>query len=138
MIRFFSLLPGLPFLRRDRSSSPALFICVLILVFPDVFMLSQLVVMPVYCHCLAFSFPLPQMHAAFMACIFTEICFKDLFPYSDFPPYYFFRTRRGKELQIAGIEGVLKGKQHRAISFHKTKLLLLMTCLLKFYTNKAI
>lgn len=104
---------------------------------PDVFMLSQLVAMSVYCPCLAFSFPLPQMHAAFMACIFTETYSKDLLPCSDLPPCYCFRTRRGKEPQMAGIGG---GPERKAApnSFYKTNLLLVMTCLLKFYTNKAM
>lgn len=116
MLQYFSILPSLPFLRRDRSSSPALFISILFWFSPDAFLLSQRVVMSVYCHCLAFSFPLPQMHAAFMACIFAEMCSKDLFPYSDLLPYYCFRTRRGKEPRMAGIEGVLKGKQHEVVS----------------------
>jgi len=75
---------------------------------PDIFILCQLVVVPVYCRCLAFSFPLPQKHAEFMARIFTEVCSKDFCPYSDLPPWYRFGTRRGEEPRMAGIGGACK------------------------------
>lgn len=71
MLQYFSLLQVLS----SEEASPCLY-CSSPCPFwfsPDIFMLSQLTDMPISPHYLAFSFPLPQMHAILMPCFCTPM-----------------------------------------------------------------
>lgn len=132
----FSLLPSLPFLRRDRSSSPALLISMLIFFPPRCFRAysasCHACLLPPSCFLISTSPNAQSIHGLHL----YRSVLQRLVSVQWFVPSCCFKSTKDKEPRMGGRGG--HEREGAPSSFHKTNSLLLTTLLLKFYTSKTV